>query len=283
MLLQRAQAVQRSSTPRGGIDAGSQVRNAAASPTAAVGARVLFGAVQSAKVQVPGAEPRRLAAPVPPPGRRSLPSGAESGGRTMFGAEPARERPSPSRAEESEGTRPPAGPIWEHPDLPAGSGYSKEEWAAARSDGGHIVEFVTATERSLIRLNVAPSVAKRAGASTAAPVDGREPMTVLMSLVGSMFDGCMVLGPGARVDYPNHCRAGAIVLADPFRAIGAAARPGVNFTYSIVEPRAMVNEVGRGAVLRMDLGGETLPAFLGFPEERGGEELSLAERDRPRA
>ena len=116
---------------------------------------------------------------------------------------------------------------WADPSRPAGSGFSQEEWQAARDGGYHVIEIVGCAERSLVRI----PIAALASAGT-----GNE----LQSLFGQVFDGCMMLRPGAKHPHPGLVRQKAIVVR------------GSPVSFDVVEPEVMLNEWCRGASFTLE-------------------------------
>ncbi len=116
-------------------------------------------------------------------------------------------------------------PTWDDPSRPAGSGFSQEEWAAARAGGHHAVEVLGANERTLLRFPLALD-----------PAQGHW----LPSLFGQVFDGCMLIAPGARPQYPGLVREKAVIVN------------GQSSSFGVIEPYVMPNEWCRGSTFAWD-------------------------------
>ena len=167
-------------------------------------------------------------------------------------------------------------PPWLDDLRPAGSRYSNQEWANARgtNDEFHVIEFVAGRECALIRFNAASpptTVAhkdKATGKTVATSIyKTNTPTHNFYSIVAQCFDGCLILGPAGKTDHPGRERRDAIIATDPLRSQGVSPRPGRDMSYSIIEPKVMRNELGRGAVLTFD-GGPLFYEMLPSPQEQ---------------
>lgn len=188
-----------------------------------------YGAEQPAPIEVSTHEPTRNAPPYSPSSRPVFSSRsatrAASAGTTPDNTKTATNRPQPAERARDRSLDPP----WPDAKRPAGSGFSAEEWTAAREGGKyHVIELLSGKERGLITI----------------PVQKTGPGSAWGITVGQAFDGCMLVGPGATPSHPNHLRSKAVLVTDT-----AAKMP--TFCYGVIEPAEMLNEWGRGATITL--------------------------------
>lgn len=126
----------------------------------------------------------------------------------------------------------PADPPWDHPDLPAGSRFSQEEWDQARENGRyHVFEVHVSAQAGLVQIEKAPVPTKRRQVVdgkivervVAAPSEGFiDPVTA------EILDGCLLIGPKGKTDYPR-AATGRLVYKHP--ELG-------DWVYRIIRPTA---------------------------------------------
>jgi len=122
--------------------------------------------------------------------------------RQLDAQEAARVAPAARQAEHD--------PEWQWPELPAGSAYSMEEWAAARAQGDvYVWEVRNAGECALIMADRPPPQRTRRVIAGGKPVDELVPYTeadleaCLDPVYGMVLDGCLLLAPSAKTTHPG--------------------------------------------------------------------------------
>lgn len=220
-----------------------------------------YGTERPAPIEASTPEPARSTSPSSRPvfSSRSSARSASAGGapgNTKTAMNPNRPQPTERVLDRS------LDPPWADAKRPAGSGFSAEEWQATRQGGKyHVIELLSGKERGLITI----------------PAQKTGPGSAWGITVGQAFDGCMLVGPGAKPSHPNHIRSKAVLVTDKEAQIPT-------FCYGIIEPAEMVNEWGRGASITLT--GKNLfeapeDALVMEPEEvAGAPGASLRERQR---
>lgn len=165
------------------------------------------------------------------------------------------------RAEKTE-VRP--DPAWPHPEIPAGSAYSPQEWAAARAQGNvHVWEIRNAGESALMCVDRLPpprverQVVGGKVVETEVPYTDEEIAQGFDPMLAAVLDGCLVLAPSATTTHPNAAK-GEINFSRVDEHL-----PGP-FQYRLVRPEVEPEGRWMPATLKMrlHLGSQDMP-----PEE----------------
>lgn len=153
-------------------------------------------------------------------------------------------------------------PPWPHPDLPAGSAYSPEEWAAARAQGNvHVWEIRNAGESALMCVERLPpprverQVVDGKVVETEIPYTDEEIAQGFDPMLAAVLDGCLVLAPSATTTHPNAAK-GEINFSRVDEHL-----PGP-FLYRLVRPEVEPEGRWMPATLKMrlHLGSKDMPA-----------------------
>lgn len=155
-------------------------------------------------------------------------------------------------------------PPWPHPEIPAGSAYSPQEWAAARAQGDvHVWEIRNAGESALMCVDRLPpprierQVVGGKVVETELPYTDEEIAQGFDPMLAAVLDGCLVLAPSATTTHPNAAK-GEINFSRVDEHL-----PGP-FLYRLVRPEVEAEGRWMPATLklRLHLGSQDMP-----PEE----------------